>query len=44
MDAEKKFKNTSLNGGAKRDSNDTAVLSLSLLDVKIAFSIIFSPN
>ncbi len=44
IDAEKKFKKTSLNGRAKRDSNDTAVLSLSLLDVKIAFSIIFSPN
>ena len=33
-DAEKKLKNTSLSGGAKLDSNDTEVLSLSLWDVK----------
>ena len=43
-DAEKKLKNTSLNGGAKLDSNDTEVLSLSLWDVKMASSMIFSPN
>ena len=43
-EVEKKLKNTSLKGGAKLDSNDTEVLSPSLLDDKMASSIIFSPN